>query len=153
MSSSLASSDLTSSDFANPGLDRRDAYSPYIDAEPQPPILDAQREAVLLAANPPIRVRLGAERERGGRALAQVQARACFDPLGLLGGRGVPLHVERGDRIERRRTIPEPAAARVGDRIRVGHVRLDVEHGRAVEHVDVADVQREAVDALETHGR
>ncbi len=38
------------------------------------------------------------------------------------------------------------------DRIRVGDVRFDVEYRRAVEHVDVAHVQRQPVDAFEPHG-
>jgi hypothetical protein len=41
----------------------------------------------------------------------------------------------------------------VTDCVRVGDVRLDVEHGRSVEHVDVPDVQREPFDTLEPHRR
>ena len=41
----------------------------------------------------------------------------------------------------------EPAGARVGEGVRVRHIRLDVEDGRAVEHVERVDLQRQAVGA------
>ena len=47
----------------------------------------------------------------------------------------------------------EPALARIGDRVCPRDVRLEIEDGRPVEHVDLAHVQREPVDALEAQSR
>ena len=43
----------------------------------------------------------------------------------------------------------EPAGPRVGERVRVGDVRLEIEHRRSVERVEAYDVQRETLDPFE----
>ena len=101
------------------------ADSPAFDAEPRPPILHCENEYLAVAADAPVRLRLGAERERRRHARTQREARARLDPSSLLRRRRVPLHVERRDRIG----AVEPAVARVDDRVGVGDVRLESSTG------------------------
>src|SRR5918994_4834388 len=111
--------DLGELGFANSGLDRRDAHAPLDDAELETPVFDAEREAVSLLANTPIRMRLRAQRERRGRSLAQRQTGLRFDPRRLCGGHVVPANLEFGNRVAGSVRSREPPAARVGDRVRV----------------------------------
>src|SRR5690606_41699109 len=70
--------------------------APPRDAAVEPPVLDGEHERVAVASYAPVRMRLGAERQRLRRALAQLEPRARFYPCGLLGGARFEDNLERG---------------------------------------------------------
>ena len=126
------------------GADARHLDLQVIHAEIDAPVLHGQREAPVPAAlDAPIGMRLRAQHQRVHDALAQRQRRTPRDPGQLRISLLAETHVEMPAGIGGTRR--QPATARIGKGIGVGDVGLDVEHGRVVDHVDVAHVQ-EAID-------
>src|SRR5688500_18662544 len=121
---------------AEAGVDFDHADVASLCYETHTPFFDGELHSILNAANPPVRMGRGTECKRRKNTLADRKARATLDPCCLLRGKRLDVYDMRRHRIRWCGTgalfVFEPAVTRAWMSVGVSHIRLDIQHRRAV---------------------